>query len=74
MRKPVFNNKVIPGLYNGQKCNCQIEFVNGDYVVYNSGGNGSAISSLSDKQMLELLLTGELTYGKLQLYLDFKYF
>ncbi len=73
MRKPVFNSKVIQGLFDGQKCNCQIEFVNGDYVVYDTGGNGSAIASLSDKQMLELLLTGELTYGKLRLYIDIKF-
>lgn len=70
MRKPVFNGKVLQGLYNGQECFCLIEFVNGDYVVYDTGGNGSAIVSLSDKQMLELLLTGELTYGKLQLYIE----
>lgn len=73
MRKPVLHSQVLRGLYNGHPCNCQIEFVNGDYVVYEMGGNGTAIASLSDKQMLELLLTGEVTYGKIQLYVDVKF-
>jgi hypothetical protein len=68
MRKRHLDNLIFQGLYDGHPCTCKIEWINGDYVVYDVAGNGSAVASLSDKQMLELLLTGELKYGKITLF------